>query len=37
MIKNFVLDTNVLPHDPTAIFEFEDNRKESHKQKRGFE
>ncbi len=26
MIKNFVLDTNVLLHDPTAIFKFQDNR-----------
>lgn len=26
MIKNFVLDTNVLLHDPQAIFKFEDNR-----------
>lgn len=25
MRKNFVLDTNVLLHDPTAIFSFEDN------------
>jgi len=25
MIKNFVLDTNVLLHDPQAIFKFEDN------------
>ncbi len=26
MIKNFVLDTNVLLHDPNALFKFEDNR-----------
>ena len=26
MIKNFVLDTNVLLHDPNALFHFEDNR-----------
>ena len=26
MIKNFVLDTNVLLHDPAAIFKFQDNR-----------
>jgi PhoH-like ATPase len=26
MIKNFVLDTNVLLHDPTALFKFRDNR-----------
>jgi PhoH-like ATPase len=26
MIKNFVLDTNVLLHDPSAIFKFRDNR-----------
>jgi PhoH-like ATPase len=26
MIKNFVLDTNVLLHDPSAIFKFQDNR-----------
>jgi len=26
MIKNFVLDTNVLLHDPQAIFKFQDNR-----------
>jgi PhoH-like ATPase len=26
MIKNYVLDTNVLLHDPGALFEFEDNR-----------
>jgi PhoH-like ATPase len=26
MIKNFVLDTNVLLHDPTAIFKFQDNQ-----------
>lgn len=26
MIKNFVLDTNVLLHDPNALFEFQDNR-----------
>jgi PhoH-like ATPase len=26
MIKNFVLDTNVLLHDPAAIFKFHDNR-----------
>ena len=26
MIKNFVLDTNVLLHDPMAIFKFQDNR-----------
>ena len=26
MIKNFVLDTNVLLHDPSALFHFEDNR-----------
>jgi PhoH-like ATPase len=26
MIKNFVLDTNVLLHDPNAIFRFKDNR-----------
>ena len=25
-IKNFVLDTNVLLHDPTAMSNFEDNR-----------
>lgn len=25
-MKNFVLDTNVLIHDPTAIFQFDDNR-----------
>jgi PhoH-like ATPase len=25
MIKNFVLDTNVLLHDPNALFKFEDN------------
>ena len=25
MIKNFVLDTNVLLHDPTAIYKFEEN------------
>ena len=25
MKKNFVLDTNVLLHDPNAIFHFEDN------------
>lgn len=25
MIKQFVLDTNVLLHDPTALFKFEDN------------
>ena len=26
MIKNFVLDTNVLLHDPNAVFKFKDNR-----------
>ena len=26
MIKNFVLDTNVLLHDPTALFKFQDNQ-----------
>ena len=26
MIKNFVLDTNVLLHDPNALFKFQDNR-----------
>ncbi len=26
MIKNFVLDTNVLLHDPNALFRFKDNR-----------
>jgi len=26
MIKNFVLDTNVLLHDPNAVFKFQDNR-----------
>jgi PhoH-like ATPase len=26
MIKNFVLDTNVLLHDPNALFRFQDNR-----------
>jgi PhoH-like ATPase len=26
VIKNFVLDTNVLLHDPNALFHFEDNR-----------
>lgn len=26
MIKNFVLDTNVLLHDPSALFKFSDNR-----------
>lgn len=26
MIKNFVLDTNVLLHDPNAIYKFQDNR-----------
>jgi len=26
MKKNFVLDTNVLLHDPNAVFEFEDNQ-----------
>jgi PhoH-like ATPase len=26
MTKNFVLDTNVLLHDPTALFKFRDNR-----------
>ncbi|MEM1417602.1 MAG: PhoH family protein [Myxococcota bacterium] len=26
MIKHYVLDTNVLLHDPDALFEFEDNR-----------
>ncbi len=26
MIKNFVLDTNVLLHDPSALFKFRDNR-----------
>ena len=25
MKKNYVLDTNVLLHDPRAIFKFEDN------------
>ena len=25
MLKNYVLDTNVLMHDPNAIFKFEDN------------
>ncbi|MBO8161386.1 MAG: PhoH family protein [Thermosipho sp. (in: Bacteria)] len=25
MVKNFILDTNVLIHDPKSIFEFEDN------------
>jgi PhoH-like ATPase len=25
MIKNFVLDTNILLHDPNALFKFEDN------------
>jgi PhoH-like ATPase len=25
-MKNFVLDTNVLIHDPTAVFQFEENR-----------
>ncbi|MCA9622275.1 MAG: hypothetical protein KC731_24795, partial [Myxococcales bacterium] len=25
MIKNFVLDTNVLLHDPGALYAFEDN------------
>ncbi|MEQ8980696.1 MAG: PIN domain-containing protein, partial [Deltaproteobacteria bacterium] len=25
MKKNFILDTNVLLHDPSAIFAFEDN------------
>jgi PhoH-like ATPase len=26
MIKNFVLDTNVLLHDPNALYKFQDNR-----------
>src|SRR4030067_238925 len=26
MTKNFVLDTNVLLHDPSALFKFRDNR-----------
>jgi predicted ribonuclease YlaK len=26
LIKNFVLDTNVLLHDPNAIYKFQDNR-----------
>src|SRR4030067_1035348 len=26
MTKNFMLDTNVLLHDPTALFKFRDNR-----------
>jgi len=25
MVKNYVLDTNVLIHDPEAIYSFEDN------------
>ena len=25
VMKNFVLDTNVLLHDPTAVFRFEEN------------
>ncbi|MFN6991671.1 MAG: PIN domain-containing protein, partial [Fervidobacterium sp.] len=25
MLKNFILDTNVLVHDPEAIFSFEEN------------
>ncbi len=29
MKKNYVLDTNVLLHDPHAIFKFEDNDRET--------
>ncbi|MDK2923755.1 MAG: PhoH-like ATPase, partial [Pseudothermotoga sp.] len=25
MVKNYVLDTNVLVHDPESIYSFEDN------------
>ncbi len=25
MVKNYILDTNVLIHDPNCIFKFEDN------------
>ncbi|HEW91456.1 MAG TPA: PhoH family protein, partial [Thermotogaceae bacterium] len=25
MVKNYILDTNVLIHDPNSIFSFEDN------------
>ena len=25
MVKNYVLDTNILIHDPKAIFNFQDN------------